>query len=122
VQQVDLRAVEDADISSPGLALAGYTRRVPPAWFDWVPIRIRAMVPAGSRLFVAGPPDVVDPADPMAAFEGRKGGVLRALSADNGKTLAEIKLDAPPVFDGLIAAGGRLFMTTTDGQLVCLSE
>jgi hypothetical protein len=100
----------------------GFTRGKPPVWHDWVPVRIRAMVLAGKRLFVAGPPDVVDPDDPMAAFEGRKGAVLHARSAADGKVLAERKLDAPPVFDGLIAAAGRLFMCTTNGRVVCLGE
>ena len=100
----------------------GYTRLKPPAWYDWVPVRVRGMVLAGEHLFTAGPPDVVDPLDPMAAFEGRKGAVLQVHSAADGKKLAEHKLDAPPVFDGLIAAGGRLFVSTTDGKLVCLAE
>ena len=33
----------------------------------------RAMVLAGDHLFAAGTPDVVDPDDPPAAFEGRAG-------------------------------------------------
>jgi outer membrane protein assembly factor BamB len=100
----------------------GYTRKRPPLWYDWVPIRIRGMVLAGEHLFVAGPPDLVEPDDPMAAFEGRKGAVLRAYSAADGKTLAEHQLKAPPVFDGLIAAAGRLFLSTTDGRIVCLGQ
>ncbi len=98
----------------------GFTRQHPPVWHTWVPIRIRAMVATQDKLFVAGPPDVVDLDDPMAAFEDRKGAVLRALSTVDGKTLAEHRLDAPPVFDGLIAASERLFMCTTDGRVVCL--
>ena len=99
----------------------GFEREQPPAWFAWTPIRIRAMVLAGERLFVAGPPDVLDSADPMAAFEGRAGAVLRAVSASDGATLAEQRLDAPPVFDGLIAAGGRLYLATTDGKMLCFA-
>jgi outer membrane protein assembly factor BamB len=98
----------------------GYTRLKPPVWFDWVPVRIRGMVLAGKSLFVAGPPDAIDAADPMASFEGRMGAVLRAYSAADGTMLAEQKLDAPPVFDGLIAAEGRLFLSTTDGRLICM--
>jgi outer membrane protein assembly factor BamB len=98
----------------------GFTRTEPPAWHRWVPMRVRGMVLAGKHLFVAGAPDVVDPEDPMAAFEGRKGAVLCAHSAADGKMLAEHKLDAPPVFDGLIAASGRLLLCTTDGHVVCL--
>jgi len=100
----------------------GFTRKEPPVWHDWVPVRMRAMVLAGKHLFVAGPPDVVEPDDPMGAFEGRKGAVLRAHLAADGKMLAEQKLDAPPVFDGLIAAAGRLFMCTTSGRVVCFGK
>ena len=100
----------------------GFTRAAPPVWHDWVPIRIRAMVLAGGNLFVAGAPDVVDAQNPMAAFDGKKGAVLRTVDAGSGATLAECKLGAPPVFDGLIAAAGRLFVSTTDGKVVCLGE
>lgn len=100
----------------------GFTRLKPPVWHDWVPIRIRAMVKAGDVLFVAGPPDVVPEDDPLAAFEGRRGGVLRAVSAEDGAVMSEQQLDAPPVFDGVIAAAGRLFVTTEDHRLVCFKE
>ena len=100
----------------------GFTRLAPPKWFQWVPVRIRAMVAAGPTLFVAGPPDVADEADPYAAFEGRKGALLWSVAVADGRKLAEIKLDAEPVFDGLIAAGGRLFMTTRDGRVLCLGN
>ncbi len=100
----------------------GYTRKDPPVWHRWVPVRIRAMALAGETLFVAGPPDVVDPDDPMAAFEGRKGARLRAFAAEDGEPLGELELAAPPVFDGLIAIEGRLLMATTDGRVVCLGS
>jgi outer membrane protein assembly factor BamB len=89
-------------------------------WKSTVAIRPRAAVLAAGRLFIAGPPDAVDPDDPWAAFEGRKGGVLMALSATDGNTLNELPLDAPPVFDGLIATPGRLYFSTTAGRVVCL--
>jgi len=100
----------------------GFTRKAPPVWHRWVPVRIRAMALAGGRLFVAGPPDVVDRDDPMAAFEGRKGALLQAYSADDGTVLNELRLDAPPVFDGLAAASGRLYLSTTDGRVLCLGR
>ena len=100
----------------------GFTRGRPPKWFDWVPIRIRGMVLAGSTLFVAGPPDVVDASDPMAAFEGRKGAVLRAYDSADGTSQREYRLDSPPVFDGLIAAGDGLFISTMDGKLMCMGQ
>ena len=97
----------------------GYTRAEPPLWATWLPIRMRAMVKAGDVLFVAGPPDELDPSDPYAALEGRRGARLAAVSAEEGKKLAEQPLDAPPVFDGLIAAGGRLYVSLEDGSIAC---
>ncbi len=101
--------------------LIGYSRAEAPLWTLWVPVRVRAMVKTRDVLFAAGPPDVYDPDDPFAAFEGRKGAVLLAVSAGQGKKLAERKLDAPPVFDGMIASAGRLFVSLTDGTVACLA-
>ncbi len=98
----------------------GFTRRQPPAWYRWVPLRMRAMVLARERLFVAGAPDVVDAEDPMAAFEGRAGARLCVFAAADGTKLAERALPAAPVLDGLIAAQGRLYLSTRDGRVLCL--
>jgi outer membrane protein assembly factor BamB len=100
------------------------------------PFLARAMVLAGQTLFVAGPPDVADEKEAWgrflepeirakldaqtAALEGRRGAVLWAVDAGSGTKLAETELDAMPVFDGMIAAGGKLYMATTDGRVVCL--
>jgi outer membrane protein assembly factor BamB len=100
--------------------MIGYTRAEPPIWTRWLPVRIRAMVKAGDTLFVAGAPDVFDPDDPFAALEDRRGASVVAVSAEDGTRLSETKLDSPPVFDGMIAAGGRLFASLRDGRLVCL--
>ncbi len=83
-------------------------------------IRVTAMVRAGETLFVAGSPDVVDPKDPHGAWEGRKGGVLAAYAASDGEKLAEYKLPAPPVWDGMAAAGGRLLLALEDGTVLCM--
>jgi len=98
----------------------GYTRAEPPVWKRWLDVRIRAMVKAGPVLFVAGPPDVLDPADPYAAFEGRKGAMLVALDARDGGELSRMPLESPPVFDGMIAAEGRLFVSLENGSIVSL--
>jgi len=83
----------------------------------------------------AGPPDVADekamwgrsnePAfrkkmDRQAeALQGTLGGVLWALSAETGEQIAVYELDDMPAFDGFSAAGGRLFLATANGKLVC---
>ncbi len=92
-----------------------------PRWSVRVPIRIRTMVACGEWLFVAGPPDVVDRKDPLGAFEGRQGGILRAISTASGETLEEYLFKSPPVFNGLAAAGGRLYLVTADGKVGCMA-
>ncbi|MCX7049458.1 MAG: PQQ-binding-like beta-propeller repeat protein, partial [Candidatus Sumerlaeota bacterium] len=101
--------------------MIGYTRAEAPLWTLWLPVRIRAMVKAADVLFVAGPPDAFDAKDPYSAFEGRKGASLVSVSAKDGKKIADRPLDAPPIFDGMIAAGGRLLISLEDGSLVCLA-
>lgn len=91
-------------------------------WMERVPVRIRAMVLAGDRLFVAGPPDVVDPVDPLGAFEARKGGLLYAVDTAEGKRVAETKLPSPPVFNGTAAARGRLYLVDEAGYVTCFGK
>jgi outer membrane protein assembly factor BamB len=93
------------------------------AWSVFIPVRVRAMVAAGEKLFVAGPPDVVPDDDPLAAFEGRMGAVLWAFAADSGQKLAEVAmLDSPPAYDGLIAVAGRLYLTDESGRVICFGH
>ena len=96
-----------------------YTRTGPPKWSVRVPLFVRAMVSTRQHLFVAGPPDVVDAEYPLAALEARKGAALWAVCPGDGTKLAELPLQAPPVFDGLAAANERLYMTGLDGRLLC---
>lgn len=93
------------------------------------------MTGANDRLVIAGPPDILDEArfhgrfklpevdvqvrKQEAAVNGARGGILRTMSAGDGKQIAETRIDSLPVFDGLIAANGKLFMSTLDGQVVC---
>ena len=93
-----------------------------PLWEQRVGIRITAMVRTGETIFVAGSPDVIDPKDPHGAWEGRKGGILAAFAAGDGRKLAEYKMPAPPVWDGMAAADGRLFISTSDGWIVCMGK
>ncbi len=100
----------------------GYTRADPPLWMLWIPVRVRAMVKTRDVLFAAGPPDEFDPKAPFAALEGKKGAVLVAVSAAEGKKLGELKLDTVPVFDGMIASKGRVLVSLQDGSVLCLSD
>jgi outer membrane protein assembly factor BamB len=108
--------------------------------FKWLnpepPLQVQAMVLADKRLFVAGPPDVVDeeeafykPDDPeilskleeqSAALEGQKGALLWVVSASDGSKLTQYNLESPPVWDGMAAAGGRLYISMKNGRILCL--
>jgi len=88
-------------------------------WSCDLPLTGKAIALAGDRLYVAGTPAVFPKNDLAAAYEGRMGGVLRAVSAESGKKVAEIKLDAPPVWDSMAVAEGKLFIALQDGTLRC---
>ena len=106
-------------------------------WTQDLPLMPRAMVLAGDTLFIAGPPDLVDEeeasrslgtkkiqsqlADQDAAMMGRKGALLWAVSTKDGSKLGELRLAVPPAWDGMAAANGRLYFSTVDGGVVCLS-
>ena len=77
------------------------------------------MVKAGDTLLVAGPPDTIDKNDPLGPFEGRGKALLRSFGAKDGKPQAEITLAAQPVFDGMIAANGKLYIAHTSGAISC---
>jgi len=92
------------------------------SWQKRVPVRARAMALAGGTLWVAGPPDVVDPKDPLGAFESRKGGVLLGVDAATGEAVAKHALPSPPVFHGAAAAAGRLYIVGKDGSITCFGK
>ena len=96
------------------------------------------MIKTGDVLFICGPADIIDEHETFeklkkgdqsvqkvlakqdALLDGSEGSVLRAVSAKTGETLAEIKLDALPVWDGMAAARGKVYLTTKDGKVRCL--
>ncbi len=88
-------------------------------WSNRQPVRVRAMVMTPDRILAAGPPDLVDPQDPLGAFEGRKGGVLLILDSETGDTVARQTLVSAPVFNGIATSRGRLFMVDVDGGISC---
>ncbi len=96
-----------------------------------------AVALAGETLFLAGPPDVSDEEKAFGvnmaedsevtralraqdeAWRGKQGARLWAVAAGDGRKLAEYKLDAIPVWDGMAAADGKLFMVLRSGTVVC---
>ena len=101
-------------------------------WSRPMPVFVRALVLADTTLLLAGPPEPAEcrnadlklkaPDKAEAAFLGKDGAALWLVSAADGRTLARYKLDSPPVFDGMIAARGRAFLSLQDGSLVCFGR
>ncbi|MHC4166135.1 MAG: outer membrane protein assembly factor BamB family protein [Planctomycetota bacterium] len=98
----------------------------------------KSMVLTNKILFIAGPPNLVNEekvwdnpddislkkklAAQSGAWQGKHGAVLRAVDTSNGETVAGYELDAVPVFDGMICAGGRLYAALADGNVVCFEQ
>jgi len=91
-------------------------------WSARIPFRPRAMLRAGEMIFLAGMSAKPLDSDPHAIYEGRTAGMLRTASADGGKVLAHRELKSPPVWDGLAAAGGRMYMSAMDGSVTCMTR
>ncbi|MHC4180505.1 MAG: outer membrane protein assembly factor BamB family protein, partial [Planctomycetota bacterium] len=107
--------------------------------YHWIkpdlPIQVRAMVLTKDVLFLAGPPDVIDEVDlwhnpddaelkrkaarQTEAFRGHRGGSLWAVSTTDGSRLDCVDLPSPPVFDGMIAADNKLFLSLISGKVIC---
>ena len=128
---------------------ASGNRASTPLW-DWserIDVYARAMLVAKNAekgkpnlLIAAGAPDVVQEYDAFdligkaqkdwsrldriyekeKAVAGELGAKLLVVSTQDGAVLSETKLDYPPVFDGMAAAGGSLFLANMNGYLVCL--
>jgi len=86
-------------------------------WSQRVPLLVRSMVLSKGKLLIAGPPEdaLTDP----GVFAGEAGARLAVVSTADGKLLEEFRLDSLPVYDGMAAGGGRLFLSLQDGRLLC---
>ena len=85
-----------------------------------LPVRVRAMVLAGDVIFAAG-------AGPAPGEAPEKQGaspvpLLMAISAADGSELARYPIPAPPVFNGMAAAGGELLLALENGQLLSMGK
>lgn len=107
-------------------------------WNQDVPLLARAMVKAGGTIFVAGPADVIDEeasfkkltekdaeiqkmlAEQDKILEGKNGALLIAYAAKDGKEVGRFTLGSLPVWDGMAVANDRLYISTTDGEVVCM--
>ena len=111
-------------------------------WKQDIPFFVSAVFLAGETLFVAGPVayDVQkigeyldnvktdryelsdELGDALASYEGGKGSLLWAVNKNNGEKLAEYRFDSKPVYDGMITADNRIYISTVDGSVICWSK
>jgi hypothetical protein len=123
--------------SSRGKGGRSTTTAFPYRWTQELPLFVRAMVKTADKLIIAGPADIIEEEKVKSLFNspemqvrldeqsailaGERGGILRMVSTQNGQQISEYKLGVPPIFDGMIAANGKLFISTMDGSIVCLT-
>jgi outer membrane protein assembly factor BamB len=98
-------------------------------WTADVPIYVRAMVLAENGLFIAGPKHILkdETADAprvleeqVALLQGAGPAELHVVARDSGDRIGTVTLSSPPVFDGMIAADGKVLVCTTSNTLICL--
>ena len=84
-----------------------------------IPIHTRAMIKAGSHLYLAG--YLKD--NGVAHFVNKPiedKGLLLQIDANSGEIVKETDLPAVPMFDGMSAANGKLYMALENGNVMCL--
>jgi hypothetical protein len=102
---------------------------------EHIPLLARGLVRTADRLVVAGfrdtldeeqafkslsSPEMVEKARRQGnAVAGLSGGILCVIDPANGEPVSQADLHSPPVFDGLIAAQKRLFISHMDGTVSC---
>jgi hypothetical protein len=114
----------DRKIKNNNVALTEHQKpaKVVYHWSREVPMVVRGMVLAGEVLVAAGPAMDADAAGAREpTFDAESPGALMTFRADDGSDLARSEIGAPPVFDGLIAAGGNLYLALTDGSVLCMA-
>jgi len=83
-------------------------------WGTEIPMHARALLKAGNKLYIAGATDTGQ------LLGTATGGSLLVASDADGSTVASLPLEAPPVFDGMAAAGSRLYISQNNGTLLCM--
>ena len=106
----------------PNVSDVKLRRSATTGWRVPVNMRVRALVATEGTLFAAGNSDPLDPQGTGAAQAGPVDtGLLQGFNIQDGSVTFTHPLSSPPVFDGLAAARGALYLCTVDDTLLCLS-
>jgi outer membrane protein assembly factor BamB len=141
-QGMALRLASEDAKAGPGsnVQMPQYGYFVEPHWNKDVPIIVRGMAMAQQTVFIAGAEDVIDEEDAVARMtkgdesilplvkqmaenlDGLHGAKLLSVNAADGQVINTVNLPSPPVWDGMSAAQGCLFVSTLDGRVMCLGK
>jgi hypothetical protein len=105
-------------------------------WRRDLPIWVRAMFVTQDALYLCGPRDLYDEKqavargsnfntqDPRLALqqehaEGKYGSILKVFDKETGREISSLDIDDMPAWDGMIAAEGKIVMTTVNGNILC---
>ena len=107
-------------------------------WEQRIPLHARALLLSPGKLYIAGPPNVLSLESVVKKFStpetqeilkkqdallvGNTDAILQVVSCEDGSKLSELQLDSVPVFDGMAAAYGKLYIIMKDGTVQCLGE
>jgi hypothetical protein len=92
-----------------------------PLWHTSLKLVARSIICSKDILYVAGSPDRLDPVEPWAYYEGKRDGVLMAISTADGSVQNEYRLNNAPAYSGLAAANGQLYISLVDGTILSLN-
>jgi len=90
-------------------------------WTREVTLLARGMALTANALFAAGPhtaPEGAGSGEP--SFDADGPATLMVVDTEDGRDLARFSIDSQPVFDGLALAGGKVYLATVKGDVVCL--
>ncbi len=87
-------------------------------WSQGIGIRPRSIVRAGDVLVLGGMEKGTEGNPYAVGGEGR----LQILSCKDGRTVSELKIDSSPVWDGMAAGDGKLFIPCVNGSVISLQQ
>jgi len=87
--------------------------KVAMTWETTVPVRAQSLVLTGKHLCLAGAPDTWE------SFQNTDSGMLMVVSKTDGKVAFKHELPSAPVYDGMSAAEGRVYISLEDGTVWC---
>ena len=94
-------------------------------WSQYDPdLYVNSIALTEKLLYVAGPPAIRNETtvEALERCQGKRGGRLWCLYTKDGKSVFQMELPSPPVYEGMAAAYGKLYLALKDGSAICLGH